>query len=170
MKILSGDYKGLSIITKKRTNYRPTQSRIRKSIFDILKPFSYLNVLDLFSGTGIIGFEAASRGAESVTFIDSDIRSIRLLKLNQNKFDNTNFITIKNNALSFLKKIDKKYDLIFADPPYECLDYSVLMKECVQRLSENGKLVIEMSKNNFSYKDATEKLYGNTKIIIYTKK
>ena len=57
MKILSGDYKGLSIITKKRTNYRPTQSRIRKSIFDILKPFSYLNVLDLFSGTGIIGFE-----------------------------------------------------------------------------------------------------------------
>ena len=73
MKILSGDYKGLSIITKKRTNYRPTQSRIRKSIFDILKPFSYLNVLDLFSGTGIIGFEAASRGAESVTFIDNDI-------------------------------------------------------------------------------------------------
>jgi len=170
MKILSGDYKGLSIITKKGNTYRPTQSRIRKSIFDILKPFSYFNVLDLFSGTGIIGFEAASRGAKSVTFIDNDIRSIKLLKVNKNKFDNTNFIIKKNNALSFLKKIDKKYDLIFADPPYDSLDYGILIKQCIQRLSENGKLIIEMNRNSFSFKDAIEKLYGDTKIIIYTKK
>ena len=170
MKILSGDYKGLSIITKKGNTYRPTQSRIRKSIFDILKPFSYLNVLDLFSGTGIIGFEAASRGAKSVTFIDNDIRSIKLLKVNKNKFDNTNFIIIKNNALSFLNKIDKKYDLIFADPPYDSLDYGILIKQCIQRLSKNGKLIIEMNRNSFSFKESIEKLYGDTKIIIYTKK
>ena len=170
MKILSGDYKGLSIITKKGNTYRPTQSGIRKSIFDILKPFSYLNVLDLFSGTGIIGFEAASRGSKSVTFIDNDIRSIKLLKVNKSKFNNTNFIIIKNNALSFLNKIDKKYDLIFADPPYDSLDYGILIIQCIQRLSENGKLIIEMNRNSFSFKDAIEKLYGDTKIIIYTKK
>ena len=66
MKILGGQYKGLNIDTSKITSYRPTKARVRKSIFDILTPFTYSNILDLYSGSGILGFESASRVAESI--------------------------------------------------------------------------------------------------------
>ena len=82
MKILGGRYKGLTIDISKNISYRPTQTRIRKSIFDILTPFTYSNVLDLYSGSGILGFEAVSRGAESITFVENNSASIKMLNRN----------------------------------------------------------------------------------------
>ena len=76
MKILSGTYKGIRIETTKSASYRPTKSRVRKSIFDILSPFHYSNILDLYSGSGILGFESASRGAASVTFVENNFKNI----------------------------------------------------------------------------------------------
>ena len=72
MKILSGQYKGLEIKTDKSLSYRPTSSRVRKSIFDILGSLQKLSVLDIFAGSGILGFEAASRGATKVSFVDNN--------------------------------------------------------------------------------------------------
>ena len=72
MRILAGRFKGRSIKTVSSTSYRPTQSRIRKSLFDILGPLDGFSFLDLYAGSGIIGFEAASRGAIDVTFIEID--------------------------------------------------------------------------------------------------
>ena len=69
MRILAGRYKGRSIKTISSSSYRPTQSRIRKSLFDILGPLDGISFLDLYAGSGIIGFEAASRGAIDVTFV-----------------------------------------------------------------------------------------------------
>ena len=63
MKIMAGNFKGQTIITSQKLNYRPMKSIVRKSIFDKLVPFQYNSVLDMFSGTGIFGFESASRGA-----------------------------------------------------------------------------------------------------------
>ena len=80
MQLLAGRYKGARIKTSTKMPYRPTLSRIRKSLFDILFPFNYQNVLDLFSGTGILGFEAASRGANKITFVERDKKSIQLLE------------------------------------------------------------------------------------------
>ena len=61
MKIISGIYRGIKIDTAKDVSYRPTKSRVRKSIFDVISPFGFSSVLDLFSGTGILGFESISQ-------------------------------------------------------------------------------------------------------------
>ena len=86
MRILAGRFKGQSIATSRKLPYRPTQTRIRKSIFDRLNPYRYEAVLDLFAGSGIMGFEAASRGAREVTLVEKDKRSLVLLKENGKKF------------------------------------------------------------------------------------
>jgi N6-adenine-specific methylase len=98
VKILSGTYKGIRIETTKSASYRPTKSRVRKSIFDILSPFHYSNILDLYSGSGILGFESASRGAESVTFVENNFKNIKLLTHNKIKFNQTDFSVIKSNV------------------------------------------------------------------------
>ena len=170
MRILGGQYKGLSIDTSKMTSYRPTQARVRKSIFDILTPFTYSNVLDLYSGSGILGFESASRGAESITFVEIDRKAINLLNKNKNKFANNIFNIIKRRSTSYLKNTDENYDLIFADPPYGSMDYIDLMNICIKRLAKNGKLILEMRNNDFSFAGAIVKYYGSTKIILYKKK
>ena len=170
MRILGGQYKGLNIDTSKITSYRPTQARVRKSIFDILTPFNYSNVLDLYSGSGILGFESASRGAKSITFVEIDHRAINLLNKNKNKFVDNTFHIIKKKSIAYLNNVDENYDLIFADPPYGNEDYFELMNICIEKLSKNGKFILEMRNNNFSFAEAIIKHYGDTKIILYTKK
>lgn len=169
MKILSGTYKGIRIETMKNASYRPTKSRVRKSIFDTISPFNYLNVLDLYSGSGVLGFESASRGATSVTFVENNFKNIKLLSHNKIKFDDTDFSVIKNNVETFLKKSEKKFDLIFADPPYGKIDYEWLFKSCKEKISNSGKLIIEMNNNNFTLNNCVEKIYGDTKVLFYSK-
>ena len=169
MKILGGRYRGLNIDTSKNISYRPTQTRIRKSIFDILRPFGYLKVLDLYSGTGILGFESASRGAESITFVENNSAAVKILNKNKTKFDASAFFIIRKNVNVFLYNIKESYDLIFADPPYDDMDYDFLMNRCVEKLAKNGKLIVEMRNNSFSFHGSIEKKYGDTKILIYKK-
>ena len=69
----------------------------------------------------------------------------------------------------FLKKTNDSFDLIFADPPYDKIDYDWLFNSCIKKLSKNGKLVVEMKKNNFTYDNCIEKVYGNTKVLLYNK-
>jgi len=169
VKILSGTYKGIRIETTKNASYRPTKSRVRKSIFDILSPFHYANILDLYSGSGILGFESASRGATSVTFVEKNFKNIKLLTHNKVKFNDTDFSVIKNNVETFLKKSEKKFDLIFADPPYGKVDYEWLFNSCKEKISKSGKLVVELNNNNFTYNNCVEKIYGETKVLFYNK-
>ena len=169
MKILSGVYRGIKIDTAKDVSYRPTKSRVRKSIFDIINPFDSSSVLDLFSGTGILGFESISRGASSITFVEKDAKSIRLLHRNSEKFEGVPINIIKNKVELFLKKTNDSFDLIFADPPYDKIDYDWLFYSCIKKLSKNGKLVVEMKKNNFTYDNCIEKVYGDTKVLLYNK-
>ena len=169
MKILSGVYRGIKIDTAKDVYYRPTKSRVRKSIFDIINPFDFSSVLDLFSGTGILGFESISRGASSITFVEKDAKSIRLLHRNSEKFEGVPINIIKNKVELFLKKTNDSFDLIFADPPYDKIDYDWLFNSCIKKLSKNGKLVVEMKNNNFIHDNCIEKVYGDTKVLLYNK-
>ena len=170
MKILGGQYKGLNIDTSKITSYRPTQARVRKSIFDILTPFNYLSVLDLYSGSGILGFESASRGADSITFVEIDYKAINLLSKNKNKFIDKTFHIVKKRSMDYLNNLNECFDLIFADPPYGNEDYFKLINICIEKLAKNGKLIVEMRSNDFSFEEAIIKNYGDTKLIFYTKK
>ena len=78
---------------------------------------------------------------------------------------------INGDSLKELKKIpNETFDLIFADPPYGNKDYMELMNICIEKLAKNGKLILEMRNNDFSFAGAIVKHYGHTKIILYTKK
>ena len=90
MQIHAGQYKGRRIKTVKNLPYRPTTSLVRKSLFDILHNISGKTVLDLYAGSGVIGFESASRGAKEVTFVESSLRINSLLKINSTGFDDVN--------------------------------------------------------------------------------
>lgn len=119
MRIISGTKRGKTLLTPKDERIRPTTDRAREAVFSIIhskldKDLSNLNVLDIFSGTGAFGLEAASRGAKSVTFVDID------LTLTQKNATLCGF-----NNLSFIKKDARKlslsaspFELIFLDAPY----------------------------------------------------
>lgn len=168
MQVLAGRYKGARIKTSTKMPYRPTLSRIRKSLFDILFPFNYQNVLDLFSGTGILGFEAASRGANKITFVERDKKSIQLLESNANQFPDIDFVFNQQNVYTFLKN-PKSYDLIFADPPYTSSNIHELVETGLKILNKNGKFVLETNKRSQPMMNAIVKNYGNTVLSIWTK-
>ena len=168
MQLLAGRYKGARIKTSTKMPYRPTLSRIRKSLFDILFPFNYQNVLDLFSGTGILGFEAASRGANKITFVERDRKSIQLLESNANQFPDIDFVFNQQNVYTFLKN-PKSYDLIFADPPYASSNIHELVETGLKILNKNGKFVLETNKRSQPMMNAIVKNYGNTVLSIWTK-
>ena len=168
MQLLAGRYKGARIKTSTKMPYRPTLSRIRKSLFDILFPFNYQNVLDLFSGTGILGFEAASRGANTITFVEKDRKSIQLLESNANQFPDIDFVFNQQDVYTFLNN-PKSYDLIFADPPYTSSNIHELVETVLKILNKNGKFILETNKRSQPMMNAIVKNYGNTIISIWTK-
>ena len=148
MQIHAGIYKGRRIKTVKNAPYRPTAAVVRKSLFDILGIVENKSFLDLFSGTGIIGFEAASRGVDNIFFVDKSIRVYSLLKINSSNFPGVKFRFSRSDGLKFVNS-DKKYDIIFADPPYDYPHTDALIKLSCQALEKKGKLILESSKNEF---------------------
>ena len=166
MQIHSGQYKGRRIKTVKNLPYRPTTSIVRKSLFDILHNISGKSVLDLYAGTGVIGFEASSRGAKQVTFVDSSLRVNSLLKINSANFNYPKFHFIKQDALSFLNS-NKSYDIIFADPPYNYNLLNELTSKASNRLNKDGIFVLESSPREFSTTPFKVKVYGDTQLTFW---
>ena len=166
MQIHSGQYKGRRIKTVKNLPYRPTTSIVRKSLFDILHNISDKSVLDLYAGTGVIGFEAASRGAKQVTFVDSSLRVNSLLKINSASFNYQNFHFIKKDAFSFLKS-NKSYDIIFADPPYDYQSLDKLPSKVISSLNPVGIFILESLPHEFSISPYRVKDHGDTQLTFW---
>lgn len=124
MHIIGGKYKGIKLIAPKGLAVRPTSSRLRETVFNILQydiPDSAF--LDVFAGSGAIGFEALSRGAKSVSFIDSDKASIDAIHKNLESLKDIAFAKIyQGDALDVLTKLSKltfSFNIIYVDPPYQ---------------------------------------------------
>lgn len=128
MRIIGGKWRGRRLTNFPKSNLfsalRPTTDRVRETIFNILEhglvfDFRGARVLDLFCGTGALGFEALSRGAEIGCFIDSGKGSLRLVRNNKLILDANLEATIIEQDLTKLNQNDGlPYDLIFLDPPY----------------------------------------------------
>ena len=168
MNILAGKFGGRNIKTSQKLPYRPTKSRVRKSIFDTLSPFNYETVLDLFSGSGIFGFEAASRGAKSITFVESHYRTFSLIKKNAELLSGPQYNFYQKDVFTFLDG-KRSYDMIFADPPYSKYDIKSLSETILKHLNKNGKFILECETSQMAFLDAVEKDYGNTKILYWEK-
>jgi len=122
LRIIGGRFKGRRINPPSGFRSRPTTDFARESLFNILNnrvDFETINVLDLFSGTGSISYEFASRGACSVHLVEKDISHISGIKkiIRELGFDNIKPIHIDVKA--YLRTCSVKYDIVFADPPYE---------------------------------------------------
>ncbi|HUU50212.1 MAG TPA: 16S rRNA (guanine(966)-N(2))-methyltransferase RsmD [Nitrospinota bacterium] len=122
MKVISGRIKGRSLKTLKGLDIRPTPDKVKGALFNIIGSFIInKKFLDLFAGTGNIGIEALSRGAEEVFFVDNDKRSIKLIRENLEKCGiYRGFKIFLEDGIDFIRSREKKdeFDLIFLDPPY----------------------------------------------------
>lgn len=146
MRIISGKFKGRVLYTPKTNTTRPTQGALRESLFNICQ-FEIENAtfLDLFAGSGAIGFEALSRGASHVTFVESNRIAVHAIKKNIAILDVSSQIHLfpldSNVALD---KIRGNFDIIYVDPPYEMSVTPILKKiGDLSLLKVNGNLFVE---------------------------
>ena len=167
MKILAGRFGGRKIRTSKNLPYRPTKSLVRKSLFDHLTPFEFNSVLDLFSGSGIFGFEAGSRGADSIVFVEKDQSTLRYLKQNSDLLVGPHYSFHGIDAFKYLTKKKETFDLIFADPPYSKYDITGLVEPALQHLNKKGKFILECDKKQVPFLEAVVKDYGQTRILYW---
>ncbi len=153
MRIISGKYKGRKITAPKKLPVRPTTDMSKEALFNILNNhynFSDLAVVDLFSGTGNIAYEFASRGSEQVTVVDTDLGCIKFIDQTSKSFD-FGIDAIKSDVFKFLEKTAIKADIFFADPFYDMPleDFEKIPDLVFTRelLLEDGMLIIEHSKH-----------------------
>lgn len=152
MRIISGKFKGRRIFPPKGLPVRPTTDMSKEALFNVLNnhfSFEGLKVLDLFSGTGNISYEFASRGSDNITSVDGDFGCVKFIKQVAEEYD-FNIAAIKSDVFKFLEKNNNSYDIIFADPPYaldqKTFDKIVLLIFDQNLLREDGMMVIEHSK------------------------
>ncbi|MBR2832878.1 MAG: 16S rRNA (guanine(966)-N(2))-methyltransferase RsmD [Bacilli bacterium] len=173
MRVISGKYKGKKLKGFNIEGTRPTMDRVKESLFGIIQskvPAS--KCLDLFAGTGALGIEALSNGATSCDFVDCNKMSIDIIK------ENTKNIKEKLNIINmdykkFLKTTNKKYDIIFLDPPYKnnLLNKAIKYIEENNLLNDNGIIVCEYEVDEIitNLKEIKAKNYGSKKIKIFEK-
>jgi 16S rRNA (guanine(966)-N(2))-methyltransferase RsmD len=177
MRIITGTLKGRKINIPNTLDVRPTSDRTKEGLFSVIEARRFIRdtqVLDLFAGSGNLGFEAISRGASSVLAVDSDRRNLQLIEKVAAQFGVANQIrTVTSATEHFLQGPPVPYDIIFSDPPY---DYP-LMHEMVETiltngwLQQDGWLVLEHDKrHDFSehHRCRFSKAYGRTIVSIFT--
>jgi 16S rRNA (guanine966-N2)-methyltransferase len=147
MRIIGGTHKGKTIKPPKDLPVRPTTDFAKEGLFNVLNnklDFEGLQILDLFSGTGHISLEFASRGATQIISIDNHIKCVGFLKSISNQLK-MNIHPIKSEVFDFLKKCHSTFDLIFADPPYELTNINEIHELVFKNklLHANGLLIIE---------------------------
>lgn len=151
MRIISGKYRGKKLISPKNDDIRPTTDKAKESLFNIIQSYVYDSVfLDLFAGSGAISLEAFSRGASDITLVEKSKSSLGIIKSNIKLIDeNTNIKIEQSDVISFLNKTSKKYDIIFADPPYNYTQINKILDIISQKqiLSNDGVLIMETDKN-----------------------
>jgi len=149
MRIISGTHKGRRIAAPKNLPVRPTTDRSKEGLFNILQhrlEFDTLSVLDLFSGTGNMSYEFASRGVSNITSVDQNRNCIHFIQKTATELS-LNINSIQSESTLFLKKNLQDYSLIFADPPYdwEAEAYLSLLRLAKQRLDTDGMIIFEHS-------------------------
>lgn len=179
MRVISGLYKGRVIEGFDIDGTRPTQDRVKESIFSTIQ--NYIDesiVLDLFSGSGNLGIEALSNGAKECYFVDNNKKAVSVINGNINKLGIANGVVINDdykNALDYFKNKKKVFDLIFLDPPYKFEYIDDIVKYIIDNnlLNKKGLIICEFEHDiNKDYKELElfkEKKYGYKKVIIFKK-
>jgi 16S rRNA (guanine966-N2)-methyltransferase len=184
MRVIGGKFKGLKLMPPNDLGIRPTSDRLKEALFSILESKKYnininnSSVIDICSGTGALGIEALSRGANKIYFIDQETKSIQIIQKNISKLKINNedkiFIkVIKDKSTKALKKINHVFDIVLIDPPYK----TKIIEETLQDLKNYNLIkthsyIFAESSNaeiiDFNgYELLDTKKYGKSKLTIF---
>lgn len=176
MRVISGSARGKKLYTLEGMDIRPTLDRVKESVFNMIAfDLPGAVVLDLFCGSGALGIEALSRGADHATFVDNNPKSLAVAQKNLTETHLADHATsVLSDSLVFLKTTTEQFDIIFIDPPYESTLYQDVLAEITSRklLKPDGQVVVELDKMTtpaFSvdgFSSQREKYYGRVKILI----
>lgn len=178
MRIITGKFKGRRLAEIEDRDIRPATDRVRGSIFNMLQNRLGLVgaiVLDLFAGTGSLGFEAISRGAAGVTFVDTNDGALEAIGENAARLQCEDAVeVVRMDSIAFARASDRRFDLIFADPPYAFEGTPEIPALIFSRhlLKKGGFLIIEhMRRTMFpaspAYLTAVRKDFGGTAVSFF---
>jgi len=177
VRIISGSLKGRSIIAPSNLPTRPTTDFAKEGLFNMLqsrldKDYSELAILDLFCGTGNISYEFASRGCKALTCVEVDFKCFEFIRKTMTAFALPGVKVVRNDVFLFLKICKIKFDIIFADPPYEMPNIEKIHQQVFERqlLKSGGMLIIEHGvKTNLGKLPhfVEKRSYGNVNFSIF---
>ncbi|OOZ42337.1 16S rRNA (guanine(966)-N(2))-methyltransferase RsmD [Solemya pervernicosa gill symbiont] len=137
IRIIGGSWRGRKFPIPDVEGLRPTPDRVRETLFNWLMPvLGGARCLDLYAGSGALGLEAASRGADRVVMVDRDHGVVRQLRHNIDTLKSDRVSVVQADALAYLERVEQPFDIVFLDPPFR----QELVAECCQRLESGGWL------------------------------
>lgn len=178
MRITGGTVRGRILKVPRNADIRPTTDRTREAIFSILLSAGVVlsRCLDLYAGTGALGIEALSRGADWVDFVDRDRRCCEIIRENLKITGFNDKAKVHcGDVMKTLEKLDGKYDTVFLDPPYADTSIGTVMdKICALHLAKDTSFIVASHSShttlNETYGNLTlfrSRIYGDTAISIY---
>lgn len=144
LRIVGGRYRSRQLRVPERPGLRPTPDRVRETLFNWLgQDLSGLACLDLFAGSGALGFEAASRGAARVVLVEKDRVALAELERSRDTLGASQVEVVRDDAHAFLRKGDGRFDVVFLDPPFRQNDLPAILKELPTRLQPLARVYVE---------------------------
>jgi 16S rRNA (guanine966-N2)-methyltransferase len=175
LRIIAGSRKGARIFAPKGRDTRPTGDRVREAAFNLIGPVDAMRVLDLYAGSGAMGLEALSRGAESATFVESDRAAAETIVRNLEKLGFAGATVLRDDAprkLTADAAAGRRYDLVLIDPPYGDLVglLPMLSANLPAIVESDGLVVIESSARDepeLPLRMRTSRRYGSARVTVF---
>jgi 16S rRNA (guanine966-N2)-methyltransferase len=176
MRIIAGSHKGARIFAPKGRETRPTGDRVREAAFNLVGPVDGMRVLDLYAGSGAMGLEALSRGAEHATFVEADQAAAETVVRNLEKLGLTSATVLREDAARRLAAdaaLGRRYDLVLIDPPYRMLPRILpMLATYLPPIVEAGGLVVIESEvreePELPLPKRTSRRYGSVRVTVFT--
>ncbi len=144
VRIVGGKLRSRLIDVPDRPGLRPTPDRVRETLFNWLgQELPGLACLDLYAGSGALGFEAASRGAARVVMVDSDHAAVKALLENRERLGATQVQVVQSGALPYLARATERFDVVFLDPPFRQNLLPDVLARLPERLAEGARVYVE---------------------------
>ena len=144
VRIIAGEYRGRRIAVPDRPGLRPTPDRVRETLFNWLgQSLDGLACLDLFAGSGALGFEAASRGAARVVMVEHDRAAFALLRKTRELFAARQVELVLDDAYAYLKRATERFDVVFLDPPFGQNALPGALERLAGRLAPAARVYVE---------------------------
>jgi len=171
LRVVAGRFKGRRLAAPRGTRTRPTADRVREALFSMLGDVGGARVLDLYAGSGALGIEALSRGADSAVFVERDAKAVAAIERNLAAVGVEETV-VRQDVERFLARADGAFDLVFCDPPYDSAARLAgpLAEHLPALCAEDARIVTESDKRNplvLPFPLLVERAYGDTRIAIH---